>query len=83
MKLNNMRNKIDRLDNKLIKLLSKRLRLSKRFIQSKLKNNLPLKDVKREKYILDKNKKLAKKLKLDPKFIEDISKKILNESKKR
>jgi|TARA_B100002003_G_C13916239_1_gene445685 chorismate mutase len=81
MKSDIVRSKIDKLDVKLVRILNKRFKLSNKLIQYKIKNNIAVKDQKRENQILNKNKKLAKKLKLNPSFVEDIFNKVLKESK--
>lgn len=51
MKLNQLRSKIDRLDIRIIELLSQRLLLSKEIAVIKKENKLKLKDTRREKEI--------------------------------
>jgi chorismate mutase len=77
--LNNLRNKVDKLDHELLGIIKKRLLVSKYIGDYKKKNNFKIRDRKREKEILqDKLEKSS----LDGKFIKKLFKLILNESRR-
>lgn len=78
-----LRKKVDTIDHKLVFLLAERFEATKEIILLKVKNELPVEDKGREEYILNEASKLARKLKIRTKFIEDIFKKVLKESKRR
>lgn len=90
--LEKLRKKIDKADEKLLKILAERFSLTKKIGEFKKRHNLKIRDLKREKEILKTKKELARKLGLDPKLIEKIFKLIfkkvlqnhknLNEAKK-
>lgn len=82
MNLNKIRNKINKIDNNLIKLLSQRQKVSKEIGIFKLKNNLPIYNPKREQEVIENLSTLAKKNKLDPKLIQKIFKTIFTYSKR-
>ena len=75
------RKKIDKLDYKLVKIIAKRKRIVEKVKKYKKQNNINLEDKKREEQLLTKNKKLAKRLNLNPELIEDILKQIIKELK--
>ena len=77
-----LRKRIDIVDNKLVFLLAERFKITKRIISLKKKDGLAVKDGRREKFILKEAVKLGKKLKIKPDFIADIFERILEESKK-
>jgi len=60
--LDSLRNKIDRIDEKILNLIKKRLDLAKEIGRYKKESKLPLKDTKREKEILDKKIGVYKKI---------------------
>jgi chorismate mutase len=82
IKIEKLRKKVDTIDNKLISLLSDRFKTTKEIQSLKKKAGLGLRDGSRENAILKEVSKLAKKLKIDASFVEDIFKRILRESKK-
>ncbi len=82
MNLNNLRNKINKIDNELIKLLYDRQKISKEIGIFKQKNNLPIHNPKREEEILKNLSLLAKKNNLNPELIEKLFKTIFTYSKK-
>ncbi len=75
------RNKIDSIDNKLVMLLSQRMKIVKEIAKYKKKNNIPIFYKTREQQILSEKNKLAKKYKLDQNFIKNVFKTIMKESK--
>lgn len=76
-----LRKGVDKIDYKLVFLLAARLKITKKIISLKKENELSVKDGNRELTILKKANGLAKKLKISPKFVEGIFKKIMKESK--
>ena len=68
----NLRKQIDSVDNKLIHLLAKRTSLAKQIGKIKKLNSLPAQDLNRWRTVIDKNVKLAKRLKIDPDLIKKI-----------
>ena len=77
-----LRKKVDTLDNKLVLLLAERFKITREIMLWKKKNGVAVKDGGREEFILKETTKLAKKLKIDTKFVVDIFKNILKESKR-
>lgn len=77
------RNQIDKLDKKLIEILSKRFEIAKKVGVYKKENNIPVLDKSREKDLLDTKEKLAKGAGIDGKFISGIFKLIIKESRKK
>ena len=78
-KIGNLRKKIDRLDLELIKVIDKRQKIANEIVKIKIKNVIPIEDLKREKEIINQ---LSKKSKLSNEFIEDIFQVIFKKSKK-
>ncbi len=83
MGLKNLRQKIDKIDQKLIKILAERFKITKKVGEYKKKYHLPVSDKKREKEIFLNRKLLAKKFGLDPILVERIFKLIIKNVKKR
>jgi len=54
--LDKLRKEVDIIDEEIMSLLKKRLSITEKIISLKTKNDIPLKDAKREKDILDKIK---------------------------
>lgn len=78
-KFEEIRNKIDETDKRLLNILEKRFELSREMAMYKLVNNLPVKDNKRERQII--NDRIDSSV-LDKKFLKKIFREILRESKK-
>ena len=70
--LTSLRKSIDRIDSKIVKLLSERTDLVKEIAISKLEYELTIFQLNRWFEILTTRKNLAKKLSVDPKMISDI-----------
>ena len=77
------RKQIDKINHKILKLLSKRMKDSEKIGECKKRRNAPIRDEKREKELLDMISRQAKKHKLDEKFIEDVFQIILSESRRK
>jgi len=73
---------IDEIDNQILKLLKERFEISKKIGEYKKQNSLSIKNEKREKQLLERNKNKAKRHNLKPGFIKKIFKIILKESEK-
>lgn len=80
-KLALLRKKIDQVDNQLVSLLAKRMKIVHQIKEFKRKNKLAITDEKREKEVLEKAKNRAKNLNLSEVFIEQLLKLIIRESK--
>lgn len=79
--LKTYRKKIDKIDNKIIRLLDKRLIVAQKIGEYKKQNNLPITNLNREKEILNKFSKKTKKTKLKKNFINKLFKLIFKNSK--
>lgn len=60
MAINNLRKKIDEIDEKIISLLERRYHLSQKILQEKIRKGIDLTDRKREKEIIENLKKKAR-----------------------
>jgi len=79
--LDNYRLQINEIDEEIIKLILERNKVSKNIGKLKLKLNLPITNKVREKEVLNRIRKLAKKNNLDEKSINLIYKNIIKQSK--
>lgn len=77
MEIEELRKRIDQVDLELIKLLKERSELVNRILEVKKRLGLPLKDVKREKEVLENIKTKAIEFALDPVLIEEVFRKII------
>ena len=77
--INELRGKIDNLDNQIIELLDERFDVAKAIGEEKKKNNIQVLDSKREQVILDKVDSKASKEHAE--YIKQIYIKIMEESK--
>jgi chorismate mutase-like protein len=82
MSLVQLRKEIDRVDKRLVELIVKRLALIPKVAEYKIKHNIPRHVPEREKAILKQKRKLAKGKGIDPDLIEDVIKRIIEESHK-
>lgn len=82
MTLEIIRKKIDALDDRLLNILASRLQLVQKIGRTKKKRGELIENKSREEFILNLMKSKAVKLQLSTKFVEDIYKLILKESKK-
>lgn len=78
--LNKYRKQIDKIDDKLLKLFSQRMEVVKKVGEYKKKNNLKVKDAKREKIIIQNKISQAKELNLSESFIKKIWKAFFQEA---
>lgn len=81
MTIEEERKKIDKIDNKLIELLAKRLSIVKELGGYKRQNSLEIFDPEREKELILRMEKLARDKQLDPKFVRELMQLILRYSK--
>ena len=80
--MKDLRQQIDQIDRKIIKLLAERMDLVKEIAKFKKTSELRIQDKKREQEVLKNLKEFGKTKKLSPKFIEEVYKKILTESRR-
>ena len=80
MEFSQIRKKLDKIDEELLKIIVKRMSLIPEVAKYKAANKLKRYQPKREKEIIAKKRALAKKLKVNPDLIEDIIKRIIKES---
>ena len=76
-----LRKEIDRIDENIIELLSKRKGVVKKIADIKRQENKSIVDKEREQEIIHRLKKLSKEKGLDENFIESIYKIIINNSR--
>ncbi|AYN24680.1 chorismate mutase [Buchnera aphidicola] len=76
----NFRNEINEIDKNIVQLLVKRKKLVLNIARSKIKNNQPIRDIEREKNLLEKLTNLAKKNNLDINYITRLFQLIIEES---
>ena len=76
-----LRRRIDDVDLKVIRLLSKRIKIVQKICDLKVKNNLSVYQPKRESSMLKKRKNFAKKYSLREQFIVDLFGRIFEESR--
>ncbi|QCI25594.1 chorismate mutase [Buchnera aphidicola (Sitobion avenae)] len=74
------RNEINNIDKKIVKLLAERKNLVLKIAQSKIENNQAIRDIEREKKILQKLIFLGKKNNLTPEYITQLFQLIIEES---
>ena len=82
IELDGLRMQIDKVDTLLIQCLAKRQETVKEIAEIKKQKNLQIFCPEREQEMVGKRKALASQIDLDSDFIEDIFKKILENSKK-
>ena len=80
MELKETREHLDRLDNAIVLLLAERLSLIPHVANYKIKHGLPRSQPEREKEILSAKRALGDKYGLRRKYVEDIFKRIIEES---
>lgn len=80
--LGEKRQKINKIDKEIIKLLSKRLDLVKEIGKIKINSSLNVEDLKREEKIKEEYKKLAQEYGLNPEDLWQVFEKIIKWSKK-
>lgn len=81
LSLGSLRKEIDRIDDSILNLLAKRMRISLKVAKFKKKHNARISQPKREKEVLKRLKKQAKDSKIDVGLVEIIYKSIMKQSK--
>lgn len=79
--IDKLRKEIDRIDNSIIELLSKRKSIVKKIAGIKKQENKPVIDKEREQEIIHRLKKLSKEKGLDEDFIGSVYEIIINNSR--
>jgi chorismate mutase/prephenate dehydratase len=81
MSLDDLRQQIDTLDARIVKLIAERLAVTRAIGQEKMQSGIPVEDKAREKKVLEKVKELARTEGLNPEEIEKIYQRIFFASK--
>jgi chorismate mutase len=81
MSLEEMRKKIDEVDDKIVRLIAERIRESQSIGDEKKKNNRQVEDAAREEKVLAHIKAIAHEEKLDEKGIQNIYRQIIKSSR--
>ncbi|MEK9175383.1 MAG: chorismate mutase [Patescibacteria group bacterium] len=82
MELEEIRKKLDTIDENILNLIAERIFYAPQIAEYKKKNNLPIYDAKREKQIIESKKMLAEKLGIDGEFVEKIFTILMEASRK-
>ena len=82
MSLEKLRNEIKAINSQILRLLTKRNKISKKIGAYKKKNKLKITDKKQEKEVFSRLRKQSRKLKLNLRFVDDVFKRIVRESKR-
>ncbi len=80
MDIEEIRAHLDRLDTCLVYILAERMSYIPKVAEYKLQNNLPRYQPEREKQIIDGKRKLAEDLKINPDLVEDLLRRIIQDS---
>jgi chorismate mutase len=80
MTLEEIREKIDRLDTKMLEILAERMSLIQPVAEYKKKNNIPRYQPEREKEIMDSRRKIAEKLSINPELVENLTKLVISDA---
>jgi chorismate mutase len=75
--LEELRNEVDAIDEELVRLIAKRLRIVREIARFKVENGIKLLDTQREFKVVEKVKRLSQELGVDPEYIETIFKIIM------
>ncbi|MGC9516757.1 MAG: chorismate mutase [Methanomicrobiales archaeon] len=70
--LEKSRKEIDRIDEEILKLVSKRTSLARDIVSAKIVLDISIEDKKREDYIQEKTKKIAEINKIDEEYLKKI-----------
>jgi chorismate mutase/prephenate dehydratase len=82
MSLDDLRQKVDELDNRIVKLIAERMEVTREIGRNKIETGKPIEDRVREQAVLEKIKELASSEKLNADIIEKIYQRIFEGSKK-
>lgn len=80
MDLSEIRKKLDTLDAELVNIIAKRQELIPDVAEYKKKNNVKRYQPEREKEIIEAKRKMAEKASVNPDLIEDLIKRIIEDS---
>ena len=80
MELSEIRKKIDKYDKELVRIIAKRTALIPLVADYKKKNQIKRYQPDREQEIINQKRELAKKYNVSPELIEDLIKRIIQES---
>lgn len=80
MDLLKKRKEIDKIDKKLLKILFKRIKVIKEISEIKKQQKIPVLQRKRIETMIKERRKLAKKYKINPDFIEKLYRALIKES---
>ena len=80
MELSEIRKKIDKYDKELVRIIAKRTALIPLVADYKKKNQIKRYQPDREQEIINQKRELAKKYNVNPELIEDLIKRIIQES---
>lgn len=72
MNLKEVRENIDKIDSDMARLFEERMKCIEEVVRFKIENNLEIFDEKREKIVIDKNKRLLKNKEYEKYYIEFI-----------
>ncbi len=75
--LEELRNEIDVIDEELVRLIAKRLRIVREIARFKVENRIKLLDTQREFKVIEKVRKFSQELGVDPEYLETIFKIIM------
>jgi chorismate mutase / prephenate dehydratase len=81
MSLDNLREQIDTIDSRIVKLIAERMAITRNIGDEKKEIGMPIEDKSRERAVLEKVKKFAQTENLDPEEIEQIYQRIFLASK--
>ncbi len=81
MSLDELREKIDKVDNKIVNLIAERLKVAEEIGQEKSANGLPVTDPYREKAVLEKVRHLAGELNMSAEGVENLYREIIKLAK--
>lgn len=79
--LEELRTEIDKINAQLVELLAQRMHIAEEIAKYKKANNLSVHAPERERQVIENVKILAKKNGLNEKFIEDLFRKIIEQTK--
>jgi len=81
--IDRLRKEIDSVDSQILKLIAKRMKISKKIGAWKKKNSMKVVDLQRERKVLDKISQKARRLRVDSHLSRKLFKLIMIESRKQ
>ena len=78
--LGNFRERIDEIDEKIVRLINERLGICKAVAKYKSEHNIPMMQPERVKEVMVKRRKLADELSINPDLVENIYRLIVEEA---